>query len=168
MVEYRAERPEDVDGIRNVHSLAFAQGAEAALVDRLRAGGALVVSMVAVEDGEVVAHCAFSRVGLEAGGGPEMFGLGPMGVHPDHQNQGVGSGLIEACLEACRQAEAVAIVCVGHPEYYPRFGFRPAAEFGLTCEFPVPEPFFMAIELEPDALDGVAGRVRYSPEFGRL
>ena len=168
MVEYRPERPEDVDGIRNVHSLAYAQGAEAALVDRLRAGSALQVSMVAVDGDEVVAHCAFSRVGLEAGGGPEMFGLGPMGVRPDHQNQGIGSGLIEACLAACRAAGAVAVVCVGHPEYYPRFGFREAGEFGLSCEFPVPEQFFMAIELEDGALADVSGRVRYSPEFGKL
>lgn len=168
MVEYRAERPEDIDGIRNVHSLAFAQGAEAALVDRLRAGKALVVSLVAVEGDDVVAHCAFSRVGLESGGGPEMFGLGPMGVRPDRQNQGIGSGLVEACLRACAEAGAVAVVCVGHPEYYPRFGFREASEFALQCEFPVPEPFFMAIELESGALDGVEGKVRYSPEFGML
>lgn len=168
MVEYRPERPEDVDGIRNVHSLAFAQGAEAALVDRLRAGKALQVSMVAVEGDEVLAHCAFSRVGLESGGGPEMFGLGPMGVLPDHQNQGIGGGLLAACLEACKEAGAVAIVCVGHPEYYPRFGFQEASQYGLTCEFPVPEPFFMAIELEEGSLEGVEGRIRYSPEFGKL
>jgi putative acetyltransferase len=168
MVEYRPERPEDVDGIRNVHSLAFAQGAEAALVDRLRAGKALIVSMVAVEGDEVLAHCAFSRVGLEDGGGPEMFGLGPMGVRPDHQNQGIGSGLVEASLRACKEAGAVAIVCVGHPEYYPRFGFQEATGYGLTCEFPVPEQFFMAIELEDGALDDVTGRIRYSPEFGKL
>ena len=59
-------------------------------------------------------------------------------------------------------------MCVGHPEYYPRFGFQEATGFGLSCEFPVPEPFFMAIELVEGALDGVAGRVRYSPEFGKL
>ena len=111
MVEYRAEHPEDVDDIRNVHPLAHLQDSGAALVDRLRAGKALQVSMVAVEGDEVLAHCAFSQVGLEAGGSPEMF--------------------------------------------------------GLTCEFPVPEPLFMAIELEDGALAGVSGRVRYSPEFGK-
>lgn len=168
-MQVRPEQKGDEDAIRKVHTQAFGQGgAEAALVDRLRAGGAAAVSLVAVVDGGVAGHVVFSRVGLQAGGGPLLFGLGPMGVLPARQRRGVGAALVAAGLDACRREHADGVVLVGHPEYYPRFGFRPAAEFGLRCEFPVPAPFFMAIELADGGLAGHAGLVRYSPEFGKL
>ncbi|MDQ3258646.1 MAG: GNAT family N-acetyltransferase, partial [Acidobacteriota bacterium] len=57
------------------------------------------------------------------------------------------------------------VVVLGHPEYYPRFGFVPAKEKGLRCEYPVPDEVFMVAELEPDALTGQRGLVKYRPEF---
>jgi putative acetyltransferase len=82
-----------------------------------------------------------------------------------YQRQGLGGRLIHAGLEECRRRGFAAVVLVGHPEYYPRFGFVPAHTYGLECEFPVPQAAFMVRELEAGALAGVSGVVRYRPEF---
>jgi putative acetyltransferase len=168
-MEIRAEAKGDAAGIRKVLGQAFGSGAEASLVDKLRGAGAGVVSLVAEDQGLVVGHIYFTRVGLQEGGEQlALLGLGPMGVLPERQRQGIGSRLVAAGLEACREEEADAVVIVGHPEYYPRFGFRPASAFGLRCEFPIPAELFMALELRPGALAGHRGLVRYAPEFGRI
>jgi putative acetyltransferase len=86
-------------------------------------------------------------------------------VRPEHQLAGVGKRLVRAGLDECRRAGYSAVVVLGHPEYYPRFGFVPAHTFGLTCEFPSPPEAFMAVELLPGALTGIRGLVRYLSEF---
>jgi putative acetyltransferase len=168
--EIRRERPEDFDQVRRVNVEAFGQESEADLVDRLREGGGAVVSLVAVQDGQVVGHILFSPVAFELREGdgdrlPRMAGLAPMAVLPGLQRQGVGSGLIEHGLAACRREGFDAVVVLGHPEYYPRFGFTPAARKGLASEYPVPDEVFMVLELRPGALDGWSGLVKYRPEF---
>ena len=89
-----------------------------------------------------------------------------MAVLPSHQRNGIGSKLVRAGLEECRQLGYVAAVVLGHPEYYPRFGFAPSIRFGIRCEYDVPEEVFMAMELRQFALLGVSGIVRYRTEFG--
>jgi putative acetyltransferase len=91
-----------------------------------------------------------------------------MAVHPDHQRSGIGGQLIRAGLEECRRNGYAAVVVLGHPEYYPKFGFEPAHTFGVTCEFPSPPEAFMAIELEAGALSGIRGLVRYLPQFAEV
>jgi putative acetyltransferase len=91
-----------------------------------------------------------------------------MAVRPDHQRSGIGDQLIRAGLKECRRSGYSAVVVLGHPEYYPRFGFVPAHTFGLTCEFPSPPEAFMALELESAALNGIRGLVRYRPEFSQV
>ena len=88
-----------------------------------------------------------------------------MSVRPEHQRAGIGSELVRAGLDECRRRGYAAVVLVGHPEFYPRFGFVPGHTKGLECEFPVPPEVFMALELKVGALAGVAGLVRYRPEF---
>lgn len=88
-----------------------------------------------------------------------------MAVRPEFQRRGIGSRLVRAGLEECRRAGYAAAVLVGHPGFYPRFGFSPAIAKGLKCEFPVPQDVFMVVELAAGALDGTAGLVRYPPEF---
>jgi putative acetyltransferase len=90
-----------------------------------------------------------------------------MAVLPAHQRQGVGSLLVRAGLEACRAAGHGCVVVLGHPAYYPRFGFAPASRHGVAWEHPVPDEAFMLLELRPGALGGRGGIVRYQPEFGR-
>ena len=97
--------------------------------------------------------------------GIEMMGLAPMAVTPDRQRRGIGSALVREGLRQCARAGARAVIVVGHPEFYPRFGFRPGSSFGLRCEYPVPDDVFMAVELVPGALEGLDGLVTYVPEL---
>jgi putative acetyltransferase len=167
-VTIRAEVPEDRAAVWRVNKLAFGQAGEADLVDALRDVGAAAVSLVAVEGNQVIGHILFSPVAVEGGDGPAALGLAPMAVLPERQRRGVGSLLVRQGLEACRRLGAGLVVVVGHPEYYPRFGFVPAKAHGLRCEYPVPDEVFMVRELRPGALDGLAGLVKYRPEFAKL
>ena len=91
-----------------------------------------------------------------------------MAVSPVHQNKGIGSALIPAGLDLCKKLGFVAAVVLGHPDYYPRFGFSPSSQFNIDSEYEVPEEVFMAIELLPEALSGKTGRVSYHPAFSDL
>lgn len=165
-VDVRAERPADLDAVRRVNDAAFGRDAEGRLVDALRASASPVVSLVACEGDEVVGHILFTPVTITDPDVPwTAMGLGPMAVRPDRQRGGVGSALVRAGLEACRALGHDVVVVLGHPEYYPRFGFTPAPPRGLTCKWPVPDDVFMVAELAPGALRGRAGRVEYHPAF---
>jgi putative acetyltransferase len=91
-----------------------------------------------------------------------------MAVLPEHQRRGVGSLLVRAGLEECRRAGHGCVVVLGHPEYYPRFGFVPASRHGLAWEHSAPDEAFMVLALRDGALDGLGGVVRYAPEFGAV
>lgn len=88
-----------------------------------------------------------------------------MAIVPTLQRQGIGSLLVKAGLDACRKAGLAGVVVLGHPDYYPRFGFVPASDYGIQTEYAVPEGVFMAIELRAGALRGHAGLAKYAPEF---
>jgi GNAT superfamily N-acetyltransferase len=96
---------------------------------------------------------------------PGGLGLGPMAVVPEHQRRGIGGRLMRAGLERCRALGVPWIIVLGHPSYYPRFGFMPASRFGVRCLYPAPDEAFMALELMPDALRGATGTVHYEPDF---
>ena len=164
----RAEKANDRDAVYAVNVSAFETSAEAELVDVLRAQAQPIVSLVAEESGEVVGHIMFSPVTLSGHPHLKVMGLAPMAVTRDHQRKGIGSALVRAGLVQCKQLGIAAIVVLGHPEYYPRFGFVPASRFGIDSEYDVPEDVFMAIELQPNALSGKTGRVKYHTAFGDL
>jgi putative acetyltransferase len=163
----RIERPSDAAGIHETNEQAFGSSFEAQLVDALR-DSADYLSLVATIDGRVVGHILFTPVTIEPPVPRRIAGLAPMAVRPEHQRAGIGSQLIRGGLEECRRHGYSAVVVLGHPEYYPRFGFVPAHTFGLTCEFPSPPEAFMAIELESGALGGISGLVRYLPQFTEI
>lgn len=163
----RDETPADRAHVRRVNEAAFGAPQEADLVDALRAEGVATVSLVAEEDGEIVGHILFSPVTVEGAGTPPLgLGLAPMAVIPSRQRQGIGSRLARAGLDRCRARGAGFVVVLGHPAYYPRFGFVPASRFGLRCEYDAPDEAFMAMELVERALEGLTGLVRYHPAFG--
>jgi putative acetyltransferase len=166
-IDVRHERPGDEAAIRLVNDLAFGQFDESRIVDAVRAAGKATVSLVATGGQDIVGHILFTPVtlGFDAQD-RRLLGLGPIAVLPEHQRHGVGSLLIRAGLSECASRGAVAIVVLGHPSYYPRFGFQPASRFGLRCEYDVPDDVFMALELAPGSLGGMAGTIRYVPEFG--
>ena len=146
----RTERPEEHEAVRRINEIAFGGPAEADLVDALREASYQTVSLVAVREGRVAGHIFFSPVSIGPGS-PRVkaVGLGPMAVAPELQNQGIGSSLVRRGLEECLHLSIAVVVVVGHPNFYPRFGFSPARSKGLECEFPVPGEAFMVAELSP-------------------
>lgn len=169
-VTIREEQSGDVAAIRRVILEAFDGPAEADLVERLRANGKFRLSLVAELDGQVVGHILFTVVAIEdVNPCPRALGLAPLAVSSDFQRKGIGSALMHSSLERCREMGHDAIVVVGDPEYYPKFGFLPASRYGLHCEYELPEDEFMALELRSGALQGTkGGLVRYQPEFGEM
>lgn len=147
---------------------AFETSAEADLVDAVREQAQPIVSLVAEHHGAVVGHIMFSPVALTGHPDFGVMGLAPMAVAPAYQHQGIGAALVQAGLERCRELGFAAVVVLGHPGYYPRFGFSPAARFGIRSEYNVPEEAFMAMELQPAALRGKSGVVKYHAAFSNV
>ena len=166
MLIIRPEISEDKTAIRYVNEEAFGQKQEGEIVEKLRKRGALTISLVAVEDGKVVGHIAFTPAEVESGNSDfEVMALAPLAVLPVYQRKGIGSQLVLAGLEECRRLGHEVVVLVGHPGYYPRFGFIPAKPKGLECEVEAPDEAWMILELRQGALAGRRGTVRFQPEF---
>jgi putative acetyltransferase len=165
MLSIREETPQDYEAIREVNRLAFQQEEEGQIVDRLRADGLVIASLVAVEDGALVGHILFSELPIETEAGVlRAASLAPMAVRPERQRQGIGSALVRQGLAVCRARGYSIAVVVGHPSYYPRFGF--SVERAKNLRSPFSGEACMALELEPGALKGVVGTVRYPAAFG--
>lgn len=169
MIEHVSIRPErlpDIDAIFEVNARAFGSPNEAKLVNALREAQAMTLSLVAEREGNIVGHVLFSPVDIDRGEGRDIaIGLGPVAVLPDAQSRGIGQSLIRAGIDGIREAGYGAMVVLGHPRYYPRFGFKPAADFGLRWEVPGHDEAFFAMELRPGYLGVRPGIVRYRPEF---
>lgn len=164
----RAEEEQDRAAVRAVNVAAFPTSSEANLVDALREQAEPVVSLVADDNEAIVGHILFSPVRLSRHPDLKVMGLAPMAVAPEHQRKGIGSALVKAGLERCKQLGFVAVVVLGHPEYYPRFGFSPSRRFGIDSEYDVAEEVFMAMELQPAALAGKTGTVKYHAAFASV
>ena len=151
--------------VRSVNEAAFGRPEEANLVESLRSEGVILASIVAELEERIVGHILFSRMFIDADGGSiPAAALAPMAVLPKHQRQGIGGQLIRHGLDLLRRrGERIAIV-LGHPDYYPRFGF--SSRKARSLESPFHPAAFMAMELSPGALDGVRGKVRYPAAFG--
>ena len=165
MIAIRREAAEDVAAVRVVNELAFGQPAEADLVDALRRGCTDALSLVATDDG-VVGHILFTPVSVD-GADRSLVGMGlaPMSVLPEYQRRGIGSALVSHGLDALRERSCPFVV-VGHPEYYPRFGFEPASKHGFLSQWQgIPDGVFMSLILNPSVMAGVRGVARYRPEF---
>jgi putative acetyltransferase len=161
----RTEEERDWAAVYDVNAAAFPTPAEAKLVEALRSQASPIVSLVAENDQTLVGHILFSPVSLTGLPEAKIMGLGPMAVGPGHQRKGIGSALVRAGLEVCKQLGFGAVVVLGHPEFYPRFGFVPSSRFGVGCEYDVPEDVFMIVELQPGYLSGASGTIKYHAAF---
>jgi putative acetyltransferase len=157
----RAERAGDRAAVREVVTAAFGGPAEADLVDALRPSAAWLpgLSLVAEEEGAVVGHVLFTRASIRT--------VAPLAVAPARQRRGIGDALVRAGLQIARDRGERAVVLIGHPAYYPRFGFEPAAARGLTSVFAQGEhaASFFVLELRSGALTGIQGPVLYALPF---
>ncbi len=165
-IEIREERPDDVAAVRDLNRRAFGQDQESNIVDALRANGAALLSLVATLNDRVVAHIMYSPVII--GDNVRGAALGPMAVLPERQRQGIGRKLIEAGNRKLKDAGCPFIIVVGHANYYPRFGFRPASEHGIKCEWDVPNDVFMLFVLDQAKMEGVSGLAKYRHEFSSV
>jgi putative acetyltransferase len=161
----RNEGENDRAAVHSLNASAFDTSSEADLVDALREQANPVVSIVAEDRGEIVGHILFSPVSLPRHPGSRIMGLAPMAVATAHRSKGIGSALVRFGLERCRQLGFGAVVVLGHPVYYPCFGFTPAARFGIGCEYEAPDDAFMVMELQPGYLLGLSGTVEFHPAF---
>lgn len=164
----RPEQPEDREAVHTINVAAFESAAEAGLVDSLRDLARPVISLVAEQDGEVVGHIMFSPATLDDHPELRLMGLAPMAVTPALQRAGIGSALVRAGLEECKQLHMDAVIVLGHPSYYPRFGFQPSVRFGIGSEYEAPDEAFMLLELRPGCLRGAHGVARYHEAFRDL
>ena len=161
----RAEAKGDRAAVRAINAEAFERQAEADLVDALRDQAEPIVSLIAEQEGKIVGHIMFSPVVLIGHPELEIMGLAPMAIAATHQRRGIGAALVRAGVEQCTALGFGAVVVLGHPTYYPRFGFVPTTRWNIRCEYEAPPEAFMAIELQAGYLDGKAGTIRYHPAF---
>jgi len=160
----RQEMPSDWGGIDQLLRDAFAGNYEAELVERLRADNLIFVALVAEANKEIVGHIVLSWIATEMDGRPiRAAALAPMAVKSDHQRRGIGSGLAITAIERAEQSGVEALIVLGHPSYYPRFGF--SAELARKLNSPFAGSAFMAMELRAGALSGTKGSVTYPKAF---
>lgn len=167
MVKIREEKPEDMAAVRRVNDQAFGGPLEGRIVDDLRGACQETLRLVAVWHGAVVGHIFFSQVTVDTGDQTvAAMGLAPMAVLPEFQNRGIGSQLVREGIRRLGKAGCPFIVVLGHAGFYPRFGFKNAAAFGLASPWEeTPEAAFMVRVLDPPAMDRVSGIVRYAVVF---
>jgi len=164
----RAEEPEDVQAIAEVIEHAFGQRTEADLVNALRKTLNFIpeLSLVAVIQGRIVGHILFYPTPIVASESTRTtLTLAPLAVHPDFQNKGIGSRLVEEGLRKAKELEFDSVIVLGYPEYYRRFGFRQASTWGLKLPFEASEDAFLAIELKEESLKNAQGVVHFPKEY---
>jgi putative acetyltransferase len=163
-IEIRDEGPDDVAAIHAIHTLAFGREQEGNLVDALRQNGAARLSLVATANEQIVGHILYSPITI--GGSFEGAALAPLAVHPGCQGKGAGSKLVEAGSDRLKREGCPYIIVLGHAEYYPRFGFKPASStYAVSCEWQVPDDVFMLLVLDEARMRNVSGKSQYRPEF---
>jgi putative acetyltransferase len=165
-IEIREDRVDDVVAVRDLNTRAFGQNQEGNVVDALRANGAALVSLVATLNDQVVGHIMYSPAIIA--GRVKGAALGPMAVLPEHQRQGIGSKLVETGNQKLKDSGCPFVIVVGHAAYYPRFGFRPASEYRIKCEWDVPNDVFMLLVLDEAKMKNVSGLAKYRHEFSTV
>lgn len=162
----REESPQDVESIYTLNALSFGQEDEARLVNELRVRDELVLSLVGQLESQLIAHLAFSVVFIKSDtANHRVVGLAPMSVMPAHQREGFGAKLIAHGLSHLKELGFTAVVVLGCPEYYLRFGFVPANRYGICCSYDCPEDAFMVKELRPGGLEGMQGKADFCSAF---
>lgn len=163
-----SEQPEDIEAIHQVNLQAFGRSGEAQVVDSLRENCPVFFSYVARVDGRVVGHVLFSLAHIVQADDWTVSGLGlaPLAVHPKYQGMGIGSALCREGLGRIQPEAYPFVIVLGHPDYYPRFGFERASLYNIRCAYEdIPDEPFMIKILNPGKMAGVKGVAYYRPDF---
>jgi putative acetyltransferase len=164
----RKETPADFESIKEVNNLAFHQIQEGELIENLRKKAEFVpeLSLVAIHKNKIVGHILyFPIIIITEKNVVRTLSLAPMAVLPDYQKKGIGGTLIKAGLEKAKELGFISVVVLGHPEYYPRFGFRKASDWKIKEPFGVPDEVMMVIELKEGALGFGGGLIDFPKEY---
>jgi putative acetyltransferase len=167
-VEIRSETEDDFNAITLINDLAFGGTGESELITNLRNTNDFIpdLSLVALVDDRILGHILFYPIAIEAANNTSpTISLAPMAVHPDYQKKGIGTKLVIDGLQRCKDMHFDSVIVLGHPNYYPRFGFKPASQWNLYSDFEAPDEAFMALELEVNSLAGKNGKVVYPKEY---
>ena len=166
MIEIREESPNDVLVVHQINCEAFGQEAEATLVDRLREESLIFKSLVAVMENKIVGNIVFSNLLLTTSSGAgNALALAPMAVLPEFQGRKVGTLLATRGLELCRQSEALAVLVLGNPTYYSRFGFSATLAERIKSPYSGAGAAWMALELREGALANLSCTAIYPAAF---
>jgi putative acetyltransferase len=167
MLTVRSETDKDIPWVRIVHEHAFEQGVEVDIVDKIRGACPERLSFVAEAEDCVVGHILFTPAAIESGmKAVKGMALAPMAVLPERQREGVGTRLVKHGLGVLQDRSCPFVIVLGHPDYYPRFGFEPASRYGIRCQWEgVPDEAFMIIIFDEIVMKGIAGVARYRDEF---
>lgn len=160
----RKEAPDDLGAIFSLHADSFVTDAEAQLVNDLREGGHLSLSLVAY-DRSLIGHAAFSPMEF---GDVKAAGLAPIAVAEGYRGQGIGSHLIEKGMEELKDLGYSTVFVLGSGKFYLRMGFQRAIDYGIKPPYPRTKDNFFVKELVPDALRDAGNEISYGPEFGKL
>ena len=169
----RQEKETDYNEVFSLTELAFrsleiSDHTEQFLVERLRKSDAFIpeLSLVAEMDNKIVGYILLTKLIIRTDNAEiPSLSLAPISVHPDFQRKGIGGMLINKVHFIARELGFQSVILVGHPDYYPRFGYRKASEFGVSFPFDAPDDACMAMELSENALKNANGVVEYPKEF---
>ena len=166
MIKIRYEKPADIPLISKVLEQTFTRDAEARLADRLRQACTDCLSLVAEDSGAIVGHIMFTSVLIKNNKEVQGMGLAPMAVLPSRQRRGIGTLLVKSGLQILQERGCFFVVVLGHPDYYPRFGFRPASRFRIKSQWHgVPDGAFMILVMDDETMQNISGIAVFSDEF---
>ena len=164
----RKESSLDYDRISKVNDLAFVQKQEGELIVKLRMRKEYIpeLSLVAEFNGNIIGHILFFPIYILSGDDKiQTLALAPMSIIPGFQNKGLGGDLIMAGMKAANELGFTSVLVLGHPKYYPKFGFKKASKWKIKAPFDVPEEAMMAIELKNGSLNFGGGIIDFPPEY---
>jgi putative acetyltransferase len=167
-IKIRSETKDDYNIITQINDLAFGGTGESQLIINLRKTDSFIpeLSLVALVDDKLLGHILFYPITIEAANNTfPTISLAPMAVYPDYQKKGIGTKLVIEGLQRSKNMHFESVIVLGHPNYYPRFGFKPASQWNLYSDFEAPDEAFMALELEENSLACKRGKVVYPKEY---
>jgi len=167
-IKIRSEMKDDYNIITQINDLAFGGKDESQLIINLRKTNDFIpdLSLVAVVNDRILGHILFYPITIESINNTfPTISLAPMSVHPDYQRKGIGNKLVNDGLQKCKDMHFDSVIVLGHPNYYPKFGFIPASQWNLYSDFEAPDEAFMVLELKVKSLAGKSGKVVYPKEY---